>query len=435
MIVETIAAIATPPGKGGVGIVRVSGPQCLSIAESLIGFTPKPRYAHYAKFDDIDEGIVLFFPNPHSFTGEDVVEFQGHGGPIVLHQILDRVISLGARLAAPGEFSQRAFLNNKLDLAQVEAIADLIAAESEQAARSAMSSLQGVFSEKIYTLVDQLIKLRVYVEAAIDFPEEEIDFLKESSVIQDTEKLIAALENILSSARQGVLLRDGINVVIIGPPNAGKSSLLNALSGKDSAIVTDIAGTTRDILREQIVIDGMPLHIVDTAGLRETDDIVEKEGVRRAKEAIKTADVLLCVFDATKQNDIHNFVGEITQSTIILLNKIDLLGKVPSIQGNTVELSIQDQSGLDLLTRKLKEIVGFQPLTEGSFMARQRHIDLLQQATAQLITGLQQFKQHHAGELFAEDLRCAQEMLGKITGKFTSDDLLGEIFSSFCIGK
>lgn len=437
--VETIAAIATPHGKGGVGIVRVSGPLSASIAHAMLGFRPKPRYAHHARFEDIDEGIVLFFPNPHSFTGEDVVEFQGHGGPVVLHQILQRVTSLGARMAAPGEFSQRAFLNHKLDLAQVEAIADLIAAESEQAARSAMSSLQGVFSKQIHDLVDQLIRLRVYIEAAIDFPEEEIDFLKDSSVLSDAETIILALQTILATARQGVLLRDGINIVIIGPPNAGKSSLLNALSGRDSAIVTPIAGTTRDILHEHILIDGIPLHIIDTAGLRETDDIVEQEGVKRAKQAITTADIVLCVLDSSQAFDIDTFIHPISQPVIVLLNKIDLINKTPCVREEksytVVEASIQYRLGLDLLKQVLKKKVGFQSMIEGQFMARQRHIDLLQKATALLTHGLDQFKQHYAGELFAEDCRLAQETLSGITGQFTADDLLGEIFSSFCIGK
>lgn len=436
---ETIAAIATPHGKGGVGIVRVSGPLSLSIAQTILGFSPKPRYAHYATFENIDEGIVLFFPSPHSFTGEDIIEFQGHGGPIVLHQILQRVMTLGARLATPGEFSQRAFLNHKLDLAQAEAIADLIAAESEQAARSAMSSLQGVFSEKVHDLVQQLIRLRVYIEAAIDFPEEEIDFLKESFVVHDAEKIIVELQAMLATARQGVLLRDGIHVVIIGPPNAGKSSLLNALSGKESAIVTPIAGTTRDILREHILLDGIPLHIMDTAGLRETEDIVEQEGVKRAKQAITTADIVLCVFDSSQSYNIEAFLQPISQPVIVLLNKIDLINKTPCIREETsytvIEASIQHALGLDLLTQALKKAVGFQSMTEGQFMARQRHIDILQKTNALLTDGLAQFKDHYAGELFAEDCRLAQEILSGITGQFTADDLLGEIFSSFCIGK
>ena len=437
--VETITAIATPPGRGGVGIVRVSGPLSLPIAQHILGFTPKPRYAHHARFEDIDEGIVLFFPNPYSFTGEDVIEFQGHGGPIVLHQMLQRIIALGARMAAPGEFSQRAFLNNKLDLVQVEAIADLIAAESEQAARSAMNSLQGIFSKHIDDLVNHLIRLRVYIEAAIDFPEEEIDFLKDSSVITDAEQIILELRAILANARQGVLLRDGVNVVIIGPPNAGKSSLLNALSGKDSAIVTPIAGTTRDILREHILIDGMPLHIIDTAGLRETEDVVEQEGVKRARQAITTADIVLCVFDGSQPNDIESFIQSITQPIMILLNKIDLTNRTPCIREEkkytVVEASVQHNMGLELLKQTLKQKVGLQSMAEGQFMARQRHIDILQQAALLLTHGLQQFKEQQAGELFAEDCRRAQEILSGITGQFTADDLLGEIFSNFCIGK
>lgn len=449
---ETITAIATPPGRGGVGIIRVSGPAVVDIANKVLGFVPVARQVHYGKFfskdsEIIDEGIVLYFENPHSFTGEDVLEIQGHGGPVVLDSLLKRIIECGARMAKPGEFSEQAFLNNKMDLTQVEAIADLINAESEQAARSAVRSLQGDFSQKINTLVKQLIHLRMYVEAAIDFPEEEIDFLKDSHVVSDGENVLTALNAILKNVNQGVLLRDGISVVIVGPPNAGKSSLLNALSGRDSAIVTEIAGTTRDVLREQINIDGMPIHIIDTAGMRETADVVEKEGVKRARQEAEKADVILCVLDSSMVGDIEKEIGDLVPEgnavpVLVLLNKVDLVvGEISAHlalarkNDNYMTLSIKNNTGLDTLKEKLKEIVGYQTVTEGNFIARRRHLDCLEQAKHFVENGLEQIKTHNAGELLAEDLRQAQESLSKITGEFTSDDLLGEIFSSFCIGK
>jgi tRNA modification GTPase len=461
---ETITAIATAPGRGGVGIIRVSGPASASIAKKLLGFVPSPRQAKYCKFlakdgVTIDEGIALFFKNPHSFTGEDVLELQGHGGPIVLDSLLKRILDCGACLAKPGEFSEQAFLNNKMDLIQAEAIADLINAESEQAARSAVRSLQGEFSQKVNGLVKQLIHLRMYVEAAIDFPEEEIDFLKDSHVVSDGEKVLAVLEDILKNVNQGVLLRDGISVVIVGPPNAGKSSLLNALSGRDSAIVTEIAGTTRDVLREQINIDGMPIHIIDTAGLRETSDVVEKEGVKRARQEVEKADVILCVLDSSAVSDLEQALKTLIPERnnvplIVLLNKIDLVdderlsrnfvarndgGAIsPKISHNdegVIKVSIKNNTGLDALKENLKNIVGYQTATEGNFIARRRHLDCLEQAKTFVENGLEQITLHNAGELLAEDLRQAQESLSKITGEFTSDDLLGEIFSSFCIGK
>lgn len=447
---ETITAIATPSGRGGVGIVRVSGPLSAKIAKNIIGFEPKLRYAHYASFVDqsqkvIDQGIALFFQAPNSFTGEDVLELQGHGGPVVLDQLLKAVLEHGARLAKPGEFSEQAFLNNKLDLTQAEAIADLINAESEHAARCALRSLQGEFSTKINAIVDQLIKLRMYVEAAIDFPEEEIDFLSQSHVLSDTKKLLTTIEVLLATAQQGALIREGITVVISGPPNAGKSSLLNLLSGRQSAIVTDIAGTTRDVLREKIIIDGMPLHIIDTAGLRETHDIIEQEGIRRAKEALKEADLVLYLLDVAQEKNLHDELLTLSEEisvnvpSIIILNKIDLASTSPALiekNGKThLYLSVKKQLGIDLLVQTLKEKVGYQTATEGNFIARRRHVDALNRALQHVNSGIMQLEVYRAGELLAEELRLAQETLSSITGIFTSDDLLGEIFSSFCIGK
>lgn len=451
---DTIVAQATPPGRGGVSIVRVSGPATQAIAKDIIGFIPKPRYATFTEFKDqkkqtIDEGIALYFQGPNSFTGEDVLEFQLHGGPFVVDRLLQRVLCLDVRLANPGEFSYRAFLNNKIDLAQAEAIADLIHADSEQAARSAVRSLQGDFSRCIHTLLDQLIQLRKLVEASIDFPEEEIDFLSENHVQEKLHDLIGALEKVQASAKQGALLQEGMTVVIAGEPNAGKSSLLNCLSGKASAIVTDIAGTTRDILREYIHIDGLPLHVVDTAGLRETCDAIEEEGVRRARAAIENADLVLLMVDGFSVNvsacleelaGVKKTLGLSDKLPVVLVkNKIDLTGEQPgeeTIDGAVMlKLSAKEKSGIDLLKNYLKRHMGYQQSEEGVFIARRRHLDALAEVKQFLKNGETQLQQHHAGELLAEDLRLAQCALGKITGDFTSDDLLGEIFSSFCIGK
>ena len=447
---ETITAIATPSGRGGVGIVRVSGPLCRTIAKNILGFEPKIRHAHYASFihpsqEIIDQGIALYFQAPNSFTGEDVLEFQGHGGPVVLDRLLKCVLENGARLAKPGEFSEQAFLNNKLDLTQAEAIADLINAESEQAARCAMRSLQGEFSAQINFIVDELIKLRMYVEAAIDFPEEEIDFLTQSHVLEDSKKLLENMKNLLEKAQQGALIRDGITVVIAGEPNVGKSSLLNLLSGRDSAIVTDIAGTTRDILREKIILDGMPLNIIDTAGLRETNDIVEQEGIRRAKAALLEADLVIYLLDIAQEKNIHLALETLKQNipdtvpSIVILNKIDLADIPPALEQKNeksfIYISIKKQLGINLLIEELKNKVGYQTATESNFIARRRHIDALNGALQCLKKGIMQLEVYRAGELLAEELRVAQELLSSITGVFTSDDLLGEIFSSFCIGK
>ena len=449
---DTIVAQATAPGRGGGGIIRLSGPNALPLAESLLGFRPKARHAHYCAFsnqqgEEIDRGIALYFPNPHSFTGEDVVELQGHGGPIILDLLLQELIALGARPARPGEFSERAFLNDKLDLAQAEAIADLIDSASEQAARCALRSLQGVFSEKVHALVEALIQLRIHVEAAIDFPEEEIDFLADGRVQSDLEAIIERLDGVRQEARQGSLLREGMTVVIAGRPNAGKSSLLNALAGRETAIVTDIEGTTRDVLREHIHIDGMPLHIVDTAGLRDAPDEVERIGIDRAWNEIRAADRILMMVDSSSSNgsdpltlwpELGEKLDDLTHVTVIR-NKADISGEAVRIEQvgehTLIALSAKKGEGIDLLRQHLKQIMGFDASTEGGFMARRRHIEALERAQQYLHTGLWQLQSQSAGELLAEDLRQAQQALNEITGEFTPDDLLGRIFSSFCIGK
>jgi len=445
---ETIAAIATPLGRGGVGIVRVSGAKVPDIAKQVLGCLPAPRYAHYGNFlgaegQVLDQGIALYFPNPHSFTGEDVLELQGHGGPVILQWLLERVVQLGARLAEPGEFSKQAFLNDKLDLAQAEAIADLIDASSQQAAKSALRSLQGAFSNEVNTLLEQLIQLRIYVEAAIDFPEEEIDFLSDGKVAGELQSILTQLHQVLASAQQGVLLREGMSVVILGRPNAGKSSLLNALSGRESAIVTDIAGTTRDIVKEEIQVDGLPLHILDTAGLRETTDAVEQIGVARAWSALEEADRVLVVVQANES--IHPedeaILAKLPSHLPLTLihNKVDLIEKSPGLveldDKTEIWLSAKHHFGLDLLKDHLKKDMGYQQTAEGVFMARKRHLDALQRALDFVETGQTQLQQFAAGEFLAEDLRQAQQALSEITGQFSSDDLLGRIFTSFCIGK
>ena len=447
---DTIAALASPPGKGGVGIIRVSGPKAKLIATKVCNRALKPRYAHYLPFlainkTVIDQGIALFFPGPHSYTGEDVVEFQGHGGPVILDTLLKQIISQGARLAKPGEFTERAFLNNKMDLAQAEAVADLIDASSQQAAASALKSLQGEFSTRVTGLVDQLISLRLYVEAAIDFPEEEIDFLADNRVVDQLNSVIKKINQLQKSATQGAMLSEGMSVVIVGKPNAGKSSLLNALAKKDRAIVTDIAGTTRDVLKEQIHLNGVPLHIIDTAGLRETNDIIEKEGVKRAWNEIKQADRLLLVIDASEKDDINQMLKEIKTHLpesiplTLVMNKIDLLNEQErETHYHThpqIWLSAKKTEGLAQLETHLLEAIGCDGTLEGTFSARARHVDAIDRAKAHLLQGEQQLHLHKAGELLAEELTLAQNALSEITGVFTADDLLGEIFSHFCIGK
>lgn len=450
---DTIAAIATAQGRGGVGIVRVSGQLAKTIAQQMTGRELTPRYAHYGPFyadqqQALDEGLALYFAGPNSFTGEDVLELQGHGGPVVLDMLLQRCVELGARLARPGEFSERAFLNDKLDLAQAEAIADLIEASSTQAARNALRSLQGVFSQRVNALTEQLIALRIYVEAAIDFPEEEIDFLADGHILKLLTDVQAELKEVVREAGQGALLRDGMSVVIAGRPNAGKSSLLNSLAGYEAAIVTDIEGTTRDILREHIHIDGMPLHVTDTAGLRATADQVEKIGVERALKAISEADRILLVVDANSAEASDPFAlwPEFLDSTphpekvTLIRNKVDLSAEPVEMHSNadghvTINLCARNGDGVELLREHLKNCMGYSQTIESSFSARRRHLDALRQAEDYLENGYQQLTQASAGELLAEDLRMAQQALGEITGEFTADDLLGRIFSSFCIGK
>lgn len=451
---ETIAAIATPPGPGGIGIIRLSGEHALAIASSLTDTTLIPRHAHYCSFKDrsgtiLDTGICLYFPNPNSFTGEDVVEIQAHGGPVILDLLLREVCASGARQAQPGEFSQRAYLNNKIDLTQAEAIADLINSTTEQAALNASRSLQGVFSDKINGLVAMVTQVRVFVEAAIDFPEEEIDFLKNSQVEQQLHSIIHQFDVIEREARQGSLMCEGMKIVIAGKPNAGKSSLLNALSGQDTAIVTPIEGTTRDVLREHIQIDGMPLHIVDTAGLRDSDNVIEQEGIRRAWVEIESADCLLLVIDG------HSDAGDVdahdqlwAQHTsrpsrdipvILVRNKCDLSGTparlVPLGDTTEIYLSAKTGAGIELLKEHLKQRMGYNEGGTGTFSARRRHLLALESARSYLLSGQYQLLHCGAGELLAEDLRLCQNSLGDITGAVSSDELLGAIFSSFCIGK
>jgi len=450
---ETIAAQATAPGRGGVGIIRVSGPQAEYVANAVLGKLPKTRYAEYLTFNDrkgnaLDQGIALFFKGPNSFTGEDVLELQGHGGPVILDMLLKEILSLDkVRMANPGEFSEQAFMNDKLDLTQAEAIADLINSSSEQAARCALHSLQGDFSKLVHELVNNTIHLRMYVEAAIDFPEEEIDFLADEKIVNDLRTIITDVKHVLAQAQQGSLMREGMRVVIAGRPNAGKSSLLNALSGKDSAIVTDIEGTTRDVLSEHIHIDGMPLHIIDTAGLRDAADKVEQIGIERAWQEIEQADRVLLMVDAGEDINIDprthwpEFFERLPDNIglTIIKNKADIKNIAAGIaeeeQTPTITLSAKTGDGVSTLKEHLKEIMGYQGGTEGGFMARRRHITALNNAYSHLQTGLEQLESFMAGEILAEELRLCQQELNQITGEFTNDDLLGEIFSSFCIGK
>jgi len=452
---DTIAAIATAPGRGGVGIVRVSGPKSHEIAEKILQKPPVIRKADYHTFKDsngdtIDSGIALFFQKPRSFTGEDVLELQAHGGPVVLDLLLKRVLALGARPARAGEFTEQAFLNDKMDLAQAEAVADLIEAESAEAAKAAVRSLQGEFSQNIHDLVEKLIELRLYVEASLDFPEEEIDFLNDGKIETKLTTIETALQQVFRSARQGSLLREGMSVVIAGKPNAGKSSLLNSLAGRESAIVTEIPGTTRDVLREHIQIDGLPLHIIDTAGLRESDDPVEQEGVRRAWAEIEQADRILLVLDDSHRENDHLQIEEKLPPHIgitRIYNKIDVSGRGAEIQQlspaenreqgaeTAIALSVKTGEGLKLLKTHLKQCMGYEQSNEGRFMARRRHIEALENAETNVQSARYNLIELQAGELLAEELRMAQQQLSQITGEFTSDDLLGRIFSSFCIGK
>ncbi|WP_286263823.1 tRNA uridine-5-carboxymethylaminomethyl(34) synthesis GTPase MnmE [Thalassotalea atypica] len=450
---DTIAAQATAPGRGGVGIIRISGPKASDVAKVLLGVIPETRKAEYLSFksvdgETLDQGIALFFKGPNSFTGEDVLELQGHGGPIILDMLLKEILSLEKiRMANPGEFSEQAFLNDKLDLTQAEAIADLINSSSEQAARCALHSLQGDFSTLVHQMVENIIHLRMYVEAAIDFPEEEINFLEDEKIVNDLKGIITEVEKVKKQAQQGSIIREGMRVVIAGRPNAGKSSLLNALSGKETAIVTDIEGTTRDVLTEQIHIDGMPLHIIDTAGLRESPDKVEQIGIERAWKEIEQADRVLLMVDSSTDpiSDIKTYWPEFFEKLpkniglTIVRNKADLhqatTGLSEENERQTITLSAKTGSGVEVLKEHLKAIMGFQGSTEGGFMARRRHLVALDNAHKHLITGLDQLESYVAGEILAEELRICQQELDQITGEFSSDDLLGKIFSSFCIGK
>ena len=446
----TIAAIATPPGRGGVGVIRLSGPKAYAIAEALTQKTlPKARFAGFRQFFDehgevMDEGLAICFPNPHSFTGEDVVELQGHGGPIIQNALLARLLELGATAAKAGEFSMRAFENGKMDLVQAEAIADLIDATSQAAARSAVRSLQGAFSNKVNAVLQKLIHLRLHVEAAIDFPEEEIDFLADGKILNLLEDVQLSVTTVQQSARQGQLLREGLQVVIAGKPNAGKSSLLNALAGNDRAIVTDIAGTTRDVLHEKISLNGLPITLTDTAGLRDTSDIVEKEGIRRAIKEIEQADLLLLVYDLSQgENPLQlakNYFAEHIEPKRLMFigNKSDLTSQVPQLTDldgfRHITVSAKQEMGVDALIEAITAHAGFQP-EEDTFIARTRHLDAMKRTQRYLAEAHEQLTVYHAGELVAESLRLAQNALGEITGDFSADDLLGVIFGSFCIGK
>ena len=492
---DTIVAIATAPGRGGIGVVRLSGPQALAIGEAVCGQSLPPRQGVFCAFRDsatvLDRGIALAFPAPASFTGEDVVELQAHGSPVVLDMLLRACCGLGARLARPGEFSERAFLNGKMDLAQAEAVADLIASTTESGARSAARSLQGAFSRAVDALMEDVVSLRVFVEAAIDFPEEEIDFLKQGEVGQKLEALLQKLGDVTDAARQGSLIQQGMKLVIAGKPNAGKSSLLNALSGQDAAIVAATAGTTRDVLRENVQVDGLPLHIVDTAGLRDSEEAIEQEGVRRAWKEMETADRILLVVDSNEsagstgegesartagegestgaaRRDVRELWPELQEPPLasipltIIHNKCDLTGEQPGISGRgpnaniqtsatdeqpgisgreprgdatIVTLSAKTGAGIDLLKKHLTQAAGFDADTEPPFLARRRHLDALERARTCLEQAQAQMANHGAGELVAEDLRHCHDNLGEITGAMSSDDLLGHIFSSFCIGK
>lgn len=463
---DTIAAIATPPGRGGIGIIRISGQKALVIGEAITQSQLVPRQAHFTQFYDtkknvLDEGVAIFFPGPHSFTGEDVVELQAHGSPVVLDLLLQNILASGARLAHPGEFSERAFLNDKIDLVQAEAISDLIDASSVAAAKSAVRSLQGEFSRQIAELVDALIYLRTFIEATLDFPEEDVEFVENAQVITQLTTIVGQLQNTLKIAESGVLLKEGITLLILGLPNAGKSSLLNALAKNEVAIVSEVPGTTRDLIKENIQIGGIPVHVIDTAGLRVSTDIIELEGVKRAKAMMQNADVVVWVVDANAvenidaeyiENILEHHLPEIKNAIqalpfIVVVNKIDLI-KIPAnlswikLHFNSqekmvslVRLSARYAEGLHFLEEAILKIVGVEQAHEHQFIARRRHLEALMRAADYLQKGLRHYANHQALELLAEDCRLAQEALSEITGEFSSDDLLGQIFSSFCIGK
>lgn len=446
---ETIVAIATPPGKGGIGVVRISGKNLKPLAQAILGFVPKQRYAHLCNFCDedgqvIDQGIALYFVSPHSYTGEDVLELQGHGSPAVMNLLLSRCMAVGARLAQPGEFTLRAFLNGKLDLIQAESVADIINATTEQAARCSVQSLQGFFSTKIEGLVASITELRVFIEATLDFPEEETQNLQSIQITQRLADISATLQQIFASSRQGNLLQEGIRIVLVGEPNVGKSSLMNQLAEDDISIVTEIPGTTRDAIQQTININGVPLHLIDTAGLRETGDIVEQSGIVRTYNAIEKADLLIVVVDSSGMTTKGIILPEGLPATLprlTIYNKIDLLKKEPAIaegqDGFTIWLSAKTGEGLPLLRQKLLDIAGWQGSVagEGIFMARQRHLEALYRAKINLRNAVLLAEELSQLDLLAEELRLAQQALSSITGEYTADDLLGEIFSNFCIGK
>ena len=449
---DIIAAIATPPGRGGIGVVRISGQNLQPLAQALLGYIPKQRYASLSKFHDenglvIDQGIALYFPAPHSYTGEDVLELQGHGGQAIMNLLLSRCLAAGARLAQPGEFTLRAFLNNKLDLAQAESVADIIDASTNEAARCAMRSLQGEFSATILSLVLAVTDLRILVEATLDFPEEETEFSQHTDAHSKLHSIRIHLEHVLASARQGSLLREGMCVVLVGQPNVGKSSLMNRLAGEEAAIVTEIPGTTRDAIRQTINLEGVPLHLIDTAGLRETDDAVEKIGIARTRSAIEKADLALLLIDSclgVKSEDWTILNSFPTRLPVIqVFNKIDMLNEAPRIKMSEegrpeIYLSAKTGAGIDLLQQKLQEIIGWRPpqsAGEGMFMARHRHLQALAEAKGCLEKAVEVTRGSNQLELLAEELRLAQLSLSSITGEFSADALLGEIFSRFCIGK
>ena len=441
MNADTIVAPATPPGTGGVGIVRITGEGTEAIGRAVLGSLPEPRTATYRSFRDrggnkIDTGLALYFPAPASFTGESVLELHGHGGPVVISLLVDAIVEMGARHAEPGEFSKRAFLNDKLDLVQAEAIADLIDSSTAQAARAALRSMSGAFSNAVNALAEQLVLLRMHVESAIDFPEEEIDFLADDALLKRIDECAAAFTKLQAEAKQGRVLRDGFQVVIVGKPNAGKSSLLNLLSGQEAAIVTEVAGTTRDVLREQIDVDGLAVELVDTAGLRSDPDRIEAEGIRRAREALANADAVLWIQDATDkdQEEPKENLPDAASVTIVH-NKIDLSGDVPGLFDGEVYLSAQTGEGIDSLRRCIRGLAGYENQGEGAFTARRRHVRALQRAADHFAAGRKALEDAGAGEILAEELRLAQQAVGQIVGQFTADDLLGRIFSEFCIGK
>ena len=448
---DTIAAIATASGKGAIGVVKISGPQASDIAESIIRVKLAPRQARYTPFynasgNTLDHGVAVFFKGPDSYTGEDVLELQAHGNHVLLDQLLETANKAGARPARPGEFTERAFLNDKLDLAQAEAVSDLIQASTTEAASAAVRSLQGEFSQRVAVIRDQLLNCRVYIESALDFAEEEIDFLKDNELAQRFVSLEHNVSNLLLRSEEGALLRDGISIVIAGQPNVGKSSLLNRLTGNDTAIVTDIAGTTRDVLKEQLNLDGLPIHIIDTAGLRNSDDPIEQEGVRRAHKQISQADRILFVIEAGESPD-QSLLSELPADipVSIIVNKSDLnpdavvsadaVASVELATAGAISVSAKTGAGFDLLRDHLKQCAGFEKTAEGALMARRRHIDAMAKAHQQIKNAHNLLVTESAGELAAEELRFAQDQLNLITGEFTSDDLLGEIFSRFCIGK